>query len=122
MDFKDVKDSTKSFDEKDIENGKGMAILSYIGILALIPYFAEKDNKYVIYHAKQGMNLFLLEIAASVALGLISSILWILFLFIWLLSAVVGIASLVLSILGIVNVLNGKAKELPIINKFQIIK
>ena len=31
------------FSKKDVENGKAMAILSYIGPLALIPYLAEKN-------------------------------------------------------------------------------
>ena len=30
--FMDVKDETNNFDKKDIESGKGMAVLSYIGI------------------------------------------------------------------------------------------
>ena len=66
----DVKDDSKSFNKKDIDSGKGMAILSYIGILALIPFLAEKKNKFVIYHAKQGMNLFICEIIGSVAINL----------------------------------------------------
>ena len=36
--FMDVKDETKNFDKKDIESGKGMAIISYLGFLSLIPY------------------------------------------------------------------------------------
>ena len=61
MDFKamftDLKDTTNEYDKKEIENGKVMAILAYLGILCLIPYFAEKDNKYVRFHAIQGLNL-----------------------------------------------------------------
>ncbi len=42
--FMDVKDETNNFDKKDIESGKGMAVLSYIGILSLIPYLTEKKK------------------------------------------------------------------------------
>lgn len=119
---KDVKDDSKSFDKKDIESGKVMSILAYLGILVLIPYLTEKNNKYVIYHAKQGMNLFICEIIAGVAVGFIGSLLYRLWFIVNLIDMLLGIAIFALSIIGIVNVCNGKAKELPIINKFKIIK
>ena len=118
-----VKDDSNNFDKKDVESGKGMAILSYIGILALIPYFSEKNNKYVIYHAKQGMNLFIIDIILGVAMGIISSILtWRLYWLSSIIDSLLGLFMVALSIIGIVNVCNGKAKELPIVNKFKIIK
>ena len=119
----DVKDETDSFDKKDIESGKVMAILSYLGILVLIPYFAEKNNKYVAYHAKQGLNLFIIEIIASFAFSIFSVIFGLIIFFIVpIIGAALSLASLGLTIIGIVNVCNGKAKELPVINKFKIIK
>lgn len=120
--FEDVKDDTELFDKNDIESGKVMAILSYIGILCLIPFFAEKNNKYVIYHAKQGLNLFVLEIIASAAVSMFSIILFFLFFIGGLIGFAVSGLSLALSVIGIVNVCNGKAKELPIVNKIKIIK
>ena len=119
----DVKDETDSFDKKDIESGKVMAILSYLGILVLIPYFAEKNNKYVAYHAKQGLNLFIIEIIVSFAFSIFTVIFGLLLLFVvGILGAALSLASLALTIIGIVNVCNGKARELPVINKFKIIK
>ena len=111
----------KKFTKKEIDDGKFMAILSYIGILALIPYLAEKNNKFVMYHAKVGLNLFLLEVIASVALSALGFTI-ILLPLIALASPVVGIGSVVLSIIGIVNVCNGEAKELPVIEKIKIVK
>jgi uncharacterized membrane protein len=43
-----------------------MAVLSYIGILCLIPLLMKKTSKFAQEHAKQGFVLFLFEIAASV--------------------------------------------------------
>lgn len=117
----DVDDHTSEFTKEEIENGKGMAVLSYIGILCLIPYFAEKNNKYVIFHAKEGLNLFLLSVIA----GTVSSFLVLiplLGLILVIVPFAVSIMQIVLMVLGIVNVANGQAKELPIINKFKIIK
>ena len=68
----DVKDDSKSFDKKEIESGKGMAVLAYI--IPLIPYFVEKENKFVKYHATQGMNLFIIAIAYSIIYGVLTSL------------------------------------------------
>lgn len=120
----DVNDDTKSFTEKDINNGKVMAIIAYLGILCLIPYFGEKENKFAKYHAKEGVNLLLISIIGFAALGVLNVIFSVIHLGIlisiieWLFEIII----FALSIVGIINVANGKAKELPIINKFKIIK
>ena len=107
-------DTTADYDKKDIEDNKIMAILAYIGILFLVPLLAAKDSKFARFHASQGLILFLLGLAG--ALVLIIPILG------WLVSALVSIATLVLMILGIINVCQGKAKELPIIGKINLLK
>ena len=111
----------EKFTKKEIEDGKVMGILAYLGILALIPYLAEKNNKFVVYHAKIGMNLFLIEVIGSVAISVLAFTL-ILAPLAALASMVLSIGTLVLSIIGIVNVCQGEAKELPIIEKIKIIK
>ena len=92
-------------EEKDLT-----AILSYIGILFLIPLLACKDNAFAQFHAKQGLVLFIAEIA-TVMISWIPVIGWIVGMICW-------IMWLVLSIIGIVNVLNGKKERLPVIGKF----
>ncbi len=116
--FKDVKDTSNEYSKEDIKKGKTLGILSYLGILVLIPYLSEKKNKYVIFHAKQGISLLIAEI-------IVGGILWFLGLILsWRVSWLVSICqtaffflSLVLSFMGIKNVCDGKAKELPLINK-----
>lgn len=39
-----------------------MVVLAYFGILALIPFFAEKEDEFVQYHAKQGLFLAIAEL------------------------------------------------------------
>lgn len=119
----DVKDESKKFSQKEIEDGRIMAILAYI--IPLIPYFVEKNNKFVVFHAKQGMNLLILSILGSVALGVLNVVLALTILLIFVIPVInvaFGAAVTILCIIGIVNVCNGKAKELPIVNKFKIIK
>ena len=102
----------------EVSSGKLMAILSYIGILVLIPYFSEKNNSFVVYHAKQGLNLFVLEIIASFAVAFIGGILRMSY----LLTSVVELAIVVFSIIGIVYAAQGEKKELPLIGSIKIIK
>ena len=87
-----------------------IAVLSYIGILFLVPLFAYKDNVFTQFHAKQGLVLFV----AGVGISLIA---WIPILG-WLIGFVGWILWIILAIIGIINVLNGKQVPLPIIGKF----
>lgn len=120
--------TTAKFSNKEIKDGKAMAIISYIGILCLIPYFAEKNNKYVIEHAKRGLNLFLLELVVGIGLSCIAGLLAASIILIGLaflvgvVEWVAGVFALVVSIIGIVNVCNGEVKDLPLIGKIRIVK
>ncbi|MDD6237126.1 MAG: DUF4870 domain-containing protein [Clostridiales bacterium] len=106
-----------------------MGVLSYISILCLIPLLTEKNDPFVQYHAKQGLNLFIIEVVVGIIGGVLTGI----FNFIpfvgGILSGVIGFVTgvlslcfFVLSILGIVNVCNGEMKPLPVIEKIQLIK
>lgn len=51
--------SAGKFDAQDIEKHKGIACLSYIFLLFLVPLLTEKESKFAQFHAKQGMALFI---------------------------------------------------------------
>ena len=105
-------DITEQFDKDDIEKNKVMGLLAYI--LFFIPLLAAKDSPFARYHANQGLVLFLAAILSSVIL--IIPILG------WIIAPILSILITVLAVIGIINALNGKAKELPIIGKFKILK
>ena len=118
-------DTTAEFDQADITNNKAMGILAYLGPLVFIPMFAAKGSKFARFHTNQGLTLFI----ACVALSIVYSILnWIILAISWRLyfiSSIIGLCSLVflvIAVLGIVNVANGRAKELPVIGKFKFLK
>ncbi len=89
-----------------------MGILSYLGILLIIPFLMEKNNSFVKYHLKQGIVLLAIEIVVWI-IGMTS----IMYGFSMILS-LVNLATLVLSIIGIVNVVQGKEKEIPVVGQF----
>ena len=118
-------DTTADFDKADIEQNKAMGILAYLGPLVFIPMFAAKGSKFARFHANQGLTLFIACGAWSIVYSILN---WILLAISWRLyfiSVIIGLFSLVflaLAVLGIVNAAKGRAKELPVIGKFKILK
>lgn len=115
---------------------KSIAVLSYLSILALIPYFNKKNNAFIKFHAKEGMNLLLVWIAYLILLRLsyfikITKRIWFfdtaavrIYTPMWVIIPmwILGILILIINIIGIVNVLRNKKEELPIVGKLNIIK
>lgn len=102
------------YSQEDINANKGMSILAYF--IFFIPLLVEssKNSPYAKFHVNQGLLVFLVWVASWI-IGIIPIIGWIL-------SPVLGIASFVFLIMGVINVLNGAAKELPLIGGIQILK
>ena len=118
-------DTTAEFDQNDINTNKGMAILAYFGPLVLIPIFAAKQSKFARYHSNQGLLLLITAVAWSIVYGIINAILLAISWRLYTVSSIIGILSIVffvLFIIGIINASNGRAKELPLIGKFKILK
>ncbi|NOZ12212.1 MAG: DUF4870 domain-containing protein [Acidobacteria bacterium] len=94
-----------------------MVILAYFGILCLIPFFAEKDDEFVQYHARQGLTMFLAEVAIFIVLIILSMIpflgciIMILELFFWL-----GV--LVYHIILMVKASKGERTKVPYISTY----
>jgi fumarate reductase subunit D len=95
-------------DVDPVVEGKPWAILAYLSILCFIPLIMKRDNPFVLYHAKQGLLLFVGSILFSV-----SAIIPV----IGFIGALGNIAVLVLSIIGIMSALVGKYWKAPVIGK-----
>ena len=106
---------------EDIKKNKGMGILSYIGILFIVPLVAAKDSKFAMFHANQGLVIFIATIILSFAAGIISALPYIGFIG-SIISSLVGIVAFIYEILGIISAAKGEMKELPYIGSFKIIK
>ena len=135
----DTEDTSKDYTKKDIESIKGLAILSYLGPFALIPYFYNKKSKYVKYHAVQGMNLLIVWIAYAIVSSLLCMIKytkscehilpgyitncvkvtpW----WIKLPVDIIGFILFAISVVGVIYAITGVAKKLPLIDKVDLIK
>lgn len=102
-------------DKADVEKNKGIAILAYF--VFFIPLLAAKDSKFAMYHANQGLNLFLFAM-----IGWVVSFITAFILIGFLIGFAVWIAIIVFIILGIINAAKGEMKPLPLIGGFNLIK
>lgn len=101
------------YTKEDIEKNKTMAGLAYF--LFFLPLIVCPDSKFGKFHANQGLILLIFSIAGNIILSIIPIIGWILLPVFWILILVFGI-------MGLLNGLGGKAKAMPLIGKFTIIK
>lgn len=85
------------------EEGKIAAILAYVPFLCFYALFVKKDNPYAFHHGKQGLVLFIAELAA---VALRWDVLW----------NVVLILLGAMAIWGMVSALRGESFRLPIIS------
>ena len=125
--------------DMDVQQSKGIAWLSYMGLLFLIPMFVRRQSDYTRFHVKQGVTLFAVELAYGVTYGILMAIINAIFpchytySYLYYLpsyyvhSSVYNVFSFLLglgyifffvaAIIGIVNAATGKRKELPLIGK-----
>ncbi len=97
----------------------GLAILAYLGILIIVPFFTDaKNDQFVKFHIKQGLALIILWIGAGILSLIFSYMLYTIgtstflpsFLF-----SIIYLCLITMNIIGIVNAANGQMKELPLI-------
>ncbi len=89
--------------QKDIQENKGLAMLSYLALLFVVPLLVKPESKFVKFHVKQGIVLTIGWVVGGILYPFMG------------LGFLVHIAIIVFSIMGIMNVSEGKMKNLPII-------
>lgn len=87
--------------DRDIEDNKTVAALSYAWILFLVPLLGKRKSKFAQFHAKQGMVLFIVELAASLVM--------------WfpMFGQLLMLGLVVVSVMGIIKTLNGEWWKIP---------
>jgi uncharacterized membrane protein len=97
-----------------------MVVLSYLGLLALIPYLTKKEDPDVHWHAKNGVGLLILDVVVWVVLFILqmifrNSVVGCGFATI---SCVVWIGILVLHIYCLIQGVGGKRPRIPVVTDF----
>ena len=114
-------DHTAEMDPQDIEKNKIMAVLAYLSWLVLVPIFAAKDSKFARFHVNQGLVLAVVEIIVWIVLAVLGHIpvIGVIIRIVgWLLNA----CCTIFAIIGILNAVQGKAKDLPFIGGIRLLK
>ena len=78
--------------DNEIKEGKIYAMVSYWLFLCILPLLLKQENKFAIYHGKQGLVLFIFLVAAFVVsiIPIIGPIIWNTYLFVYLVVFVYG--------------------------------
>src|ERR1700689_1264892 len=58
--------SDGDFSKVDILDGKMYAVLAYLSIFCIVPLIVKKNNAFVLSHGRQGLVLFVAEVATLV--------------------------------------------------------
>jgi uncharacterized membrane protein len=103
----------------EIEEGKTLAAIGYLGILFLVPLLAKKENKFCQFHGKQGAVLFGIEVIAIIILLILNFILSLLSCFgdvlatiLWL---VFWVCAVGLSLWGLIMAMKGEYWKMPVV-------
>ena len=116
--FLNTPDHSSEFSEEDASTGKVVNVLAYLGITFWLPLVVEPKTALGRFHANQG----LLVLIVSILLSVVGS----LFAWIPVLGSIIGALCSIISffycLFGVINTINGKAKELPLIGKIKLLK
>lgn len=92
-------------EDPQVLEGKVFALLSYLSILCIIPLALKKENPFVLHHGKQGLVLFIGQVALLIIQILLGD--WIFHIGLFILG--------VLSFIGLLAVLQGRYLKLPVV-------
>ena len=95
-------------EDKEVQEGKIFAVLAYLSILCLVPLLLKKDNKFASHHGKQGLVIFIGEVAAGI-------LAWVPLLG-WVVAPIASLLFLVLSLIGIIQAAIGNYWKCPVVS------
>jgi len=97
-----------------------MVVLSYLGLLALIPYLTKKDDAEIHWHAKNGVGLLIVDVVVWVLLLVVGMVVGDTLLGCGMVAVncVVWIGILVLHVYCIVQGVGGKKPRIPVVTDF----
>ena len=98
--------SEADFSKEDVLDGKMYAVLAYVSIFCIVPLILKKDNPFVLGHGRQGLVLFVLEVATLVVSIIFP---WLFRPFLFILFG--------FSFWGMVMAIRGQGVELPVISR-----
>jgi uncharacterized membrane protein len=101
-------------------NRQIMIVLSYLWLLALVPFITEKEDREVQWHARHGLVLMIAEFAVWIAFWFVNIMLAFMHLSILgcFLYVALSLGVLILHIMCIVKGVNGQRMIIPVISQY----
>jgi len=87
-------------EEQVIKEGRFFAVISYVSFLCIITLLLKKNNNFALYHAKQGLVLFVMEVIAFI-LSIIPLLGWLIGIFGYMLFLLLSLWGIMQAALGI---------------------
>lgn len=84
---------------------KIFALIGYLSILCIIPLLLKHEDEFIRFHSKQGLVIFLIEVAGFILHIMLGY---------WLLRLTLFVAG-IFSFIGIIKVLQGQKVKFPVI-------
>lgn len=107
-------DTSADFARDDVRRSRWISALCYLPPLFLIPLLARRESAFARFHVNQGILLLIFQLVALL-LRLIPYIGK-------FVCAVLLVIAFCMSIYGIVNAVRGRAKELPFVGRYRVLK
>ena len=120
-------DRTAEYDINDIRANKWVHIIAYLGILFFLPLVVYPDSRVCRFHANQALIQLILGAVLGVVSGIFSGVsvipgVGLMFSIIsGVFGSVVSLLELFIFIFELVNIINDKVVEIPVIGRFRLI-
>src|SRR3989344_1189961 len=98
--------SGADLESQSLKSYPKIALFSYMGILILIPFAVAGGNSFIKFHLRQGLILFIAGIVSYIIRFLVPFGNW---------GYLINLVLFAFAIIGIINVLKGEMKPLPLI-------
>ncbi len=105
--------TSEVFSVEDIQANKVVSGLAYF--IFFLPLVVCPDSRFGRFHANQALVLLIVGVVGSIITGIIPLLNFVIY-------PLFSIAVVIWGVMGLINGLNGQAKELPLIGKWRIIK
>lgn len=96
--------------QEHLPDDRFIAAIGYLGVLCIVPLILKRDSAFSQHHGKQGLIVLIAWMILWVG-----NVIPVLGQIVWMLGS---LALLILMILGMINALNGKLWEMPVLGQY----
>ena len=108
--------------EKETERKVVFSLCYLWGILFFLPLILYKNDEEAKFRANEGLVILIVSIIGNAVFGILTAIGGAVATVFGIITGVFNLGILILAIIGIINVINGDKKELPLLGKYKLIR